>query len=78
MSNLARYVLGDTVLVQAWWTRPKGQEVVCRLEAVHGEAATVRPVAGANPHSRFVSASDILGPAMAPTDSVTARGGEHG
>lgn len=78
---LKRYVLGDEVLVRAWWTTPKDQTVACRLEAVqgadqnrgYGESATVRPLTGANPHTRYVEALAILGPV--PPQSVSQRDG---
>lgn len=49
---------GDEVDVEAWWTRPEGQTVRCRVEVVHDREPpvyyTVRPIAGANPHRRYV------------------------
>lgn len=58
----AQFSVGEEVDVDAWWTKPEGELLRCRVEKVHDASSpiyySVRPVAGANPHGRFVKATD--------------------
>jgi hypothetical protein len=61
---------GQEVRVRAWWTRPVGQLLPCRIINIYKASphATVEPLQG-NTHHRQVKLSDIVGSEYWETDT---------
>jgi hypothetical protein len=72
--NPPRYTLGEVVSVRAWWTRPQGQTVKCKVVEVedsqdpacpwrnreHPHGYLVQPTENPGAHKRFVRETEII------------------
>jgi len=59
-----KFQVGEKVTVKAWWTVPKGQPVLCVIEAQSKPLPEpyydVRPAANPGAHVRFVNEKEII------------------